>query len=108
MAPGSRNSKLVATASGGIQEETTALGIPCLTIRGGTERPVAVTEGTNTIVGLDVAKIAAAVDAILAGKSKQGRIPQGCWDGRTGERIADALQAFLAGTPPPKTHGARA
>jgi UDP-N-acetylglucosamine 2-epimerase (non-hydrolysing) len=99
--------KLVATDSGGIQEETTALGIPCLTMREGTERPITVTEGTNTIVGLDAAKIAREVDAIMAGRGKRGRVPEG-WDGRAGERVADALEQFLAGTPPPKTAGPRA
>lgn len=101
------STRLVATDSGGIQEETTALGIPCLTMREGTERPVTVDEGTNVIVGLDTAKIAAEVDAILAGKGKRGRIPQG-WDGRAAERIADALVALDEGNPPPKTKGPRA
>ncbi len=101
------HAKLVATDSGGIQEETTALGIPCLTMRGGTERPITVTEGTNIVVGLDAARIATEVDAILAGRQKQGRVPEG-WDGKTGERIADALERFLAGSPPPKTAGPRA
>lgn len=101
------NARLVATDSGGIQEETTALGIPCLTMRSGTERPVTVDEGTNVIVGLDVPLIAREVDAVLAGNGKTGRVPEG-WDGRAGERIADALQAFLRGTPPPKTATARA
>lgn len=98
--------KLVATDSGGIQEETTALGVPCLTMREGTERPITVTEGTNTIVGLDPKVIGREVDAILAGKGKAGRIPAG-WDGRAAERIVDAIEAFLAGRPPPKTAGAR-
>jgi UDP-N-acetylglucosamine 2-epimerase (non-hydrolysing) len=101
------NAALVATDSGGIQEETTALGIPCLTLREGTERPITVEQGTNTIVGLDPARLAAEVDAILAGRGKTGRIPAG-WDGKTGERIAEALEAFLQGTPPPKKAGARA
>jgi UDP-N-acetylglucosamine 2-epimerase (non-hydrolysing) len=101
------NARLVATDSGGIQEETTALGIPCLTMRGGTERPITVTEGTNTVVGLDPVLIATEVDAILAGRGKKGRVPDG-WDGRTGERIVDALVRFLEGTPPPKTSGPRA
>ncbi len=101
------NAKLVATDSGGIQEETTALGVPCLTMREGTERPITVSEGTNEIVGLDLGKIAAGVDAVLAGKGKQGRIPEG-WDGKAGERIAEALRRFLAGTPAPKTSGPRA
>jgi UDP-N-acetylglucosamine 2-epimerase (non-hydrolysing) len=101
------SARLVATDSGGIQEETTALGIPCLTMRGGTERPVTVDEGTNIVVGLDVAKIGREVDAIVDGRGKRGRIPEG-WDGKTGERIADALVRFLEGTPPPKTKGPRA
>lgn len=98
---------LVATDSGGIQEETTALGVPCLTLREGTERPITVEEGTNTIVGLDPARIGAEVDAILAGRGKAGRVPEG-WDGKAGERIADALQAFITGTPAPKRAGPRA
>lgn len=101
------NAKLVATDSGGIQEETTALGIPCLTLREGTERPITVTEGTNVIVGLDPARVAREVDGILAGTSKVGSVPRG-WDGRAAERIADALQALLRGDPAPKTVGARA
>jgi UDP-N-acetylglucosamine 2-epimerase (non-hydrolysing) len=66
-----------------------------------------VTEGTNEVVGLDVAKIRVAVDAIVSGRGKQGRVPAG-WDGRAGERVADALVAFLGGKPPPRTAGARA
>jgi UDP-N-acetylglucosamine 2-epimerase (non-hydrolysing) len=100
------SARVVATDSGGIQEETTALGIPCLTLREGTERPVTVDEGTNIIVGLDAGRIAAEVEAILAGKGKRGRVPQG-WDGRAAERIADALQALVTGDPPPKTAGPR-
>ena len=99
--------KLVATDSGGIQEETTALGIPCLTMREGTERPITVTEGTNTIVALRVADIVREVDAIVAGRGKKGRVPAG-WDGHAGARIVDALDAFAAGSPPPLTAGARA
>ena len=99
--------KLVATDSGGIQEETTALGVPCLTLREGTERPITVTEGTNTIVGLDVAKIEAALGPILSGNGKAGRIPAG-WDGKAAGRIVDAIEAFLAGSPPPRTASARA
>ena len=99
--------KLVATDSGGIQEETTALGVPCLTMREGTERPITVTEGTNTVVALDAARIAQEVDAIVQGRPKRGRVPEG-WDGRAGERIADAVLRLVAGTPPPKTAGPRA
>lgn len=89
-----RHARFVLTDSGGIQEETTGLGIPCLTMREGTERPITVNEGTNTIVGRDVARISIEVSAILAGHGKRGRIPEG-WDGRAGERIADALVRFV-------------
>jgi UDP-N-acetylglucosamine 2-epimerase (non-hydrolysing) len=99
--------RLVATDSGGIQEETTALGIPCLTMREGTERPITVEEGTNTIVGTSVETLSREVDAILAGRGKKGRVPEG-WDGRAAERIADAIVRFLAGSPKPRTHGPRA
>ncbi|MBI5544411.1 MAG: UDP-N-acetylglucosamine 2-epimerase, partial [Deltaproteobacteria bacterium] len=101
------SSALAATDAGGIRAETTALGVPCLTLREGTERPITVSEGTNTIVGLDVRRISAEVESILAGKGKSGRVPEG-WDGRAGERMADAIERFLAGTPPPKTSGPRA
>jgi len=83
--------KLVLTDSGGIQEETTALGVPCLTLRDNTERPVTVTQGTNEIVGLDSAKIRTGVDTVLAGKWKAGRLPQ-FWDGHAAERIVDILR----------------
>jgi UDP-N-acetylglucosamine 2-epimerase (non-hydrolysing) len=101
------SAKLVATDSGGIQEETTALGVPCLTMRGSTERPITVEQGTNVIVGLDAERIAREVDTILAGKAKKGRVPDG-WDGRASERIASAVERFLAGEPKAKTLGKRA
>jgi UDP-N-acetylglucosamine 2-epimerase (non-hydrolysing) len=82
--------KFVLTDSGGIQEETTALGIPCLTLRENTERPVTVEQGTNEIVGRDPQKILAAVDAILAGRGKRGRAPD-LWDGHAAERIVEIL-----------------
>jgi UDP-N-acetylglucosamine 2-epimerase (non-hydrolysing) len=87
--------KLVLTDSGGIQEETTALGVPCLTLRENTERPVTVTHGTNEIVGLDSAKIRNGVDTVLAGKWKSGRLPQ-FWDGHAAERIVDILKSRLS------------
>jgi UDP-N-acetylglucosamine 2-epimerase (non-hydrolysing) len=93
------DARLVATDSGGIQEETTVLGIPCLTLRERTERPITVSEGTNTVVGLDPRRIEREVLAILAGRAKRGRIPEG-WDGLAGERIADAIERFLEGSPP--------
>ena len=83
--------KLVLTDSGGIQEETTALGVPCLTLRENTERPVTVTQGTNEVVGPNPEKIYAAVDAVLAGKWKAGRLPQ-LWDGHAAERIVNFLR----------------
>ncbi len=95
------DARLVATDSGGIQEETTVLGIPCLTLRAGTERPVTVNQGTNLVVGLDPVRIRHEVDSILEGRGKRGRIPEG-WDGRAGERIAAAVERFLAGDPPPR------
>ena len=88
------NSKLVLTDSGGLQEETTALGIPCITLRENTERPITVTEGTNTIVGCDPALIkSTALDALTTG-GKSGRIPE-MWDGKTAHRIADVLINYI-------------
>jgi UDP-N-acetylglucosamine 2-epimerase (non-hydrolysing) len=81
---------LVLTDSGGIQEETTALGVPCLTLRANTERPVTISEGTNLLVGTDPGKIVAAAQDVIAGKGKAGRIPQ-LWDGHAAERIVDIL-----------------
>ncbi len=82
--------RLVLTDSGGIQEETTALGVPCITLRENTERPVTVTEGTNQIVGQDPERILAAALAALSGKGKAGRVPK-LWDGRAAERIVEIL-----------------
>jgi UDP-N-acetylglucosamine 2-epimerase (non-hydrolysing) len=81
---------LVITDSGGIQEETTALGVPCLTVRENTERPITVTEGTNTIVGVDEKRFHAEAGKILAGDGKRGRIPR-LWDGHSSERIVEIL-----------------
>ncbi|MBS2029856.1 MAG: UDP-N-acetylglucosamine 2-epimerase (non-hydrolyzing) [Deltaproteobacteria bacterium] len=86
--------RLVLTDSGGLQEETTALGVPCLTLRQNTERPITVSEGTNQLVGTDPKRIRAAAEEILAGKGKPGRIPEG-WDGRAGERVARTYERFL-------------
>ena len=84
------HAKLVLTDSGGLQEETTALGVPCLTLRENTERPVTVTEGTNTLVGNDTAAIVSAAQEILSNGGKRGRIPE-LWDGNAAERIVEAL-----------------
>ena len=83
---------LVLTDSGGIQEETTALGVPCLTLRENTERPVTISKGTNILVGTDPDKIRSAALDVLAGKSKTGGIPP-LWDGKAAERIVKILLA---------------
>lgn len=80
------SARLLLTDSGGIQEETTYFGIPCLTVRPNTERPVTITEGTNELVGLSSKAILKKCDMILSGKYKKGKIPEK-WDGRTAERI---------------------
>jgi len=85
-----KDATLVLTDSGGLQEETTALGIPCLTIRENTERPITITEGTNTLVGTDAERIVAEAEAVLEGRGKGGRIPA-LWDGMAAERIVGEL-----------------
>jgi UDP-N-acetylglucosamine 2-epimerase (non-hydrolysing) len=80
----------VITDSGGIQEETTYLGVPCLTLRHNTERPVTVDLGTNVLIGDDTVRLRAELSQILAGKGKRGTIPP-LWDGRASERIADII-----------------
>ena len=89
---------MVVTDSGGIQEETTYLGIPCLTVRENTERPITVTLGTNTVVGADMGRLRLEMERVLNGRSRRGSIPP-LWDGQTGERIADVLESAL-GCPP--------
>jgi UDP-N-acetylglucosamine 2-epimerase (non-hydrolysing) len=89
-----KDAAVVLTDSGGIQEETTALGVPCLTVRENTERPITVTEGTNTVVGRDPARIEREVDAIQRTGGKSGRRPE-LWDGKASERIRDVLVSWL-------------
>lgn len=85
-----QRARLVLTDSGGVQEETTALGVPCLTLRENTERPITVTEGTNTVVGINPDRILTAAREVLTGGGKAGRIPER-WDGHAAERIAAVL-----------------
>jgi UDP-N-acetylglucosamine 2-epimerase (non-hydrolysing) len=87
--------RLVLTDSGGMQEETTALGVPCLTMRPNTERPITVEQGTNVVVGTDPARVLAAVDEVLATGGRHGRAPE-LWDGNTAARIAAHLADWLA------------
>ena len=82
---------LVLTDSGGIQEETTALGVPCVTLRDNTERPITVDQGTNTVVGTDPARMWATIEEILDTGGKAGRIPE-LWDGRAAQRIRATIE----------------
>ena len=84
--------RLVLTDSGGIQEETTALGIPCLTLRENTERPITVEMGTNVVVGTDTARIVSAASAALNGAGRKSVQQLPLWDGHTSERILDVLE----------------
>ena len=91
------SAKLVLTDSGGLQEETTALGVPCVTLRHNTERPITVDQGTNTIVGNDPDKISACVEDILVSGGKTGHIPE-LWDGKAAPRIAKIINStYIAG-----------
>jgi UDP-N-acetylglucosamine 2-epimerase (non-hydrolysing) len=87
--------RLVLTDSGGVQEETTSLGVPCLTMRPNTERPITIDQGTNTLVPRDAGVVLGLVDEILATGGKRGRAPE-YWDGQTARRIADHLAGWLA------------
>lgn len=81
---------VVITDSGGIQEETTYLGVPCLTVRENTERPITVAVGTNVLVGSDPERLRAEMARVLAGQGKKGTVPP-LWDGRAGERVAEVV-----------------
>ncbi len=86
--------QLVLTDSGGIQEETTVLGVPCLTLRANTERPITISEGTNRLIGTDPRAIVPAMEAILAGDVPPRRSPA-LWDGEAGSRIASVIADAL-------------
>ncbi len=89
-----KHAKAVITDSGGITEETTVMGVPCLTLRDTTERPETITIGTNELIGTDPARLRPALDRLFAGKWKKGGIPEK-WDGRTGPRIVAELARLL-------------
>jgi UDP-N-acetylglucosamine 2-epimerase (non-hydrolysing) len=89
-----KHARAVITDSGGVTEETTVLGIPCVTMRNSTERPETVTVGTNELIGTDPSRLKPALDILFAGNWKRGSVPD-LWDGHTGERIAAALERLL-------------
>lgn len=89
-----KHAKAVITDSGGITEETTVMGVPCLTLRDNTERPETVTVGTNELIGTDPSKLGPALARLMAGEWKKGAVPEK-WDGRAAERIVAALEHLL-------------
>ncbi len=89
-----KHARAVITDSGGITEETTVMGVPCMTLRDSTERPETITVGTNELLGTDPASLRPALDRLFAGAWKKGSIPEK-WDGHTGERIAAELERLL-------------
>jgi len=88
------HSRLMLTDSGGLQEETTYLDIPCLTLRPNTERPITITQGTNELTTID--SMPEQISRILEGNWKKGKVPD-LWDGNTAPRIVDVVEEFLAG-----------
>jgi UDP-N-acetylglucosamine 2-epimerase (non-hydrolysing) len=91
-----KHARAVITDSGGITEETTVMGVPCLTLRDNTERPETVTVGTNELVGTNPANLQPALDRLFAGDWKKGGVPEK-WDGHAAERIVAALETLLSG-----------
>jgi UDP-N-acetylglucosamine 2-epimerase (non-hydrolysing) len=89
-----KNAKAVITDSGGITEETTVMGVPCMTLRNTTERPETVTVGTNELLGTDPAALKPAFDLLFTNRWKKGSIPEK-WDGRAGERIVAVLRELM-------------
>ena len=90
-----KHAKAVITDSGGITEETTVMGVPCMTLRDTTERPETVSMGTNELIGMDPSKLSPALDKLFAGTWKTGVIPEK-WDGKTGERIVEILERLFS------------
>jgi len=90
-----KHAKAVITDSGGITEETTVMGVPCMTLRSSTERPETVTLGTNELLGIDPAALGPALNRLFAGEWKHGSVPP-LWDGHTSERIVEILERVLA------------
>lgn len=88
-----KDARVVLTDSGGIQEETTALGVPCITLRENTERPITVSQGTNTVVGTDVDAILQCYEEVMTSGGKIGRVPQ-LWDGESAQRIVKVINAW--------------
>jgi UDP-N-acetylglucosamine 2-epimerase (non-hydrolysing) len=91
-----RDARVVLTDSGGIQEETTALGVPCITLRENTERPITVDQGTNTVVGTDVDKVLACFEDVMMLGGKVGRVPD-LWDGEAAPRIVQVINQWALG-----------
>jgi UDP-N-acetylglucosamine 2-epimerase (non-hydrolysing) len=91
-----KHSRAVITDSGGITEETTVMGVPCMTLRNNTERPETVILGTNELLGTDPAALKPALDKLFAGTWKKGSIPE-LWDGQAGNRIVNALEILFGG-----------
>jgi len=90
-----KHCRVVVTDSGGIQEETTYLGIPCLTMRENSERPATIQRGTNVLIGSDLRRLKSELQKVIAGEFKKGSVPP-FWDGRTAERIVADIEAFLS------------
>jgi UDP-N-acetylglucosamine 2-epimerase (non-hydrolysing) len=88
------NARAVITDSGGITEETTVLGVPCITLRDNTERPETVTIGTNELIGTDPRSINPTMEILFSGKWKKGGIPK-LWDGKAGQRIVNTLVSLV-------------
>jgi UDP-N-acetylglucosamine 2-epimerase (non-hydrolysing) len=90
-----KHAKAVITDSGGITEEATVMGVPCMTLRNSTERPETVTLGTNELLGTSAAALAPAFERLFAGNWKKGSVPEN-WDGKSGARIVEVLERIFA------------